>query len=48
MIHKIKQRFLRFLTSIFEGITISTVNSVCWYNFGQEKEPESLKRLKKH
>ena len=48
MIYELKQRFLRFLSSFFEKLTISTVNSVCWYNFGQEKEPESLKRLKKH
>lgn len=48
MMYEFKIMVLKFLSSFFKHITISTVNSACWYNFGQEKEPKSLKRLKKH
>lgn len=45
--YKLKIVLLNLLTSFFKRVTVSTVNSVCWYNFGQEEEPESLKRFKK-
>ena len=48
MLCKLKVRFLRALSYLFRSVTVSTVNGVCWYNFGQEKEPETLKRFKKN
>lgn len=47
MTKNIKQKWLLFVTFFLTFLTIFTVNSTCYICLGQEKEPDSLKRLKK-
>lgn len=41
-----KGKILKLLSVACIGITTFSVNSCCMIIFGQDKEPESLKRLK--
>ena len=43
----IKQKLAKLLTFIFTIGAIYTVNSACTIIYGQDEEPESLKRFKK-
>ena len=43
----LKKYVALFFSFIFTIITISTVNSACTIIYGQDEEPESLKRFKK-
>lgn len=38
---------LKFIAYLIVAITMFTVNSACLIALGQDKEPESLKRLKR-
>lgn len=42
-----KKNFAKFLALVLTVGTVYSVNSACWLVMGQEKEPDSLKRLKK-
>lgn len=44
----LKSRLSQFIAFILTLLAIFTVNSTCYICLGQAKEPESLKRLKKH
>lgn len=43
----LKSKIAQFVALILTLLTIFTVNSTCYLALGQEKEPASLKRLKK-
>ena len=47
MKNKVKHFFLQGVGCFLTMITVSSINSMCFLFFGQEKEPETLKRLKK-
>ncbi|BFK70683.1 cyclic lactone autoinducer peptide [Coprobacillus sp. TM10-10] len=44
---KIRKYFFKSFAFLISALAISTVNSACIIAFGQEKEPDSLKRFKK-
>lgn len=46
MNNMLKKKGLKFFAGVLTGLTVFTVNSACFLLFGQDKEPESLKRLK--
>lgn len=43
-----KKLFLNLFSNLLTSIAIINVNTACSILYGQEKEPESLCRLKKH
>lgn len=43
----IKKYFLKCFSIIITYITVTTVNSACVIAFGQEYEPDSLKKFKR-
>ena len=44
---KIKNTLFKGFAMMISFLAISTVNSACILTFGQDEEPESLKRYKK-
>ena len=47
MLKLIETKMLNSFAILLTLLTIFTVNSACYLCLGQEKEPDSLKRLKK-
>lgn len=46
MLNKLVNSMLYGFSIMLKKLTTNTVNSACWYSFGQEEEPKSLQRFK--